>query len=62
MTNDSLISEQPGLRRLQTWNPLDHLRLLWWMLFAPGRLAAYWAAYGENAETKLWVWWASTFI
>jgi len=62
MTNDSLISEQPGMRRLRAWNPLDHLRLLWWVLFAPGRLVAYWAAYGENAESKLWAWWVSTFM
>lgn len=61
MTNDSLISEQPGMRRLRAWNPLDHLRLLWWVLFAPGQLVAYWAAYGENTETKLWAWWSNTF-
>lgn len=62
MTKDSLISEQSGPRRLRAWNPLDHLRLLWWLLFTPGRLAAYWATYGESAERDVGKWILSTFV
>jgi len=34
---------------LRSWNPLDHLRLLGWVFFAPHRLAAYRRAHGEHA-------------
>lgn len=47
-------------RRLNPWNPLDHLRLLWWVLVMPQRLMAYREAYGENAERSVDKWLAST--
>ena len=41
-------------RRLSPWNPLDHLRLLWWVLVTPQRLVAYREAFGETLSA-VWV-------
>lgn len=47
-------------RRLSPWNPLDYLRLLWWVLITPRRLLAYRETWGDNAERRLARWLAST--
>jgi hypothetical protein len=49
-------------RRLSPWNPLDHLRLLWWVLVIPQRLMAYREVYGENDEQKVGRWLVVTFV
>jgi hypothetical protein len=46
-------------RQLSPWNPLDHLRLLWWMLVAPQGLKAYREAFGEKDERRVGKWLAS---
>ncbi len=43
-------------RQLSPWNPLDHLRLLWWILVAPQRLVMYREAYGEDDEYRVGKW------
>ncbi len=43
-------------RQLSPWNPLDHLRLLWWVLVTPQRLLAYREVFGENAERSVSKW------
>jgi hypothetical protein len=52
--------DSPPPRPLSPWNPLDHLRLLWWVLVTPQQLKAYRAAFGENAERRVGKWLAST--
>ena len=32
---------QSTVRQLAPWNPLDHLRVLWWLFVTPGSLEAY---------------------
>ncbi|MDY7078609.1 MAG: hypothetical protein SXV54_16970 [Chloroflexota bacterium] len=49
-------------RRLSPWNPLDHCRLLWWVLVTPQRLVAYREAYGENADYTVGKWLATTLF
>lgn len=49
-------------RQLTAWNPLDYLRLLWWMLIMPKKLKAHRDAYGEKAERPVGNWLASTLI
>ncbi len=48
-------------RRLSPWNPLDHLRLLWWVLVTPQRLLVYREAFGEKDEHRIGRWQVSTF-
>jgi hypothetical protein len=60
MTEHRLQDTAP--RRLNPWNPLDHLRLLWWVLVTPKRLVAYREAYGENDEQKVSRWLVVTFV
>jgi hypothetical protein len=43
----------PTLPRLSGWNPLDHCRLLWWVLVMPQHLKFYRTAYGSKAEEKV---------
>ncbi|MCP4526367.1 MAG: hypothetical protein GY833_10700 [Aestuariibacter sp.] len=50
------------MRTLSPWNPLDHLRLQWWVLVTPQRLVAYREVYGENAERSVGKWLVSTLI
>ncbi|HET91756.1 MAG TPA: hypothetical protein ENN99_13615 [Chloroflexi bacterium] len=49
-------------RRLSSRNPLDHLRLLWWMLAAPQQLQAYRDAFEEQDERHVGRWLTSTLI
>jgi hypothetical protein len=48
--------------RLNPWNPLDHLRLLWWVLVTPQRLLAYREVYRENDERRVNKWLTHTLI
>ncbi len=45
---------------LSPWNPLDHLRLFWWVLVTPQQLKAYRETFGEEDERKVGKWLAST--
>ncbi len=54
------LRKQP--RRLYPWNPLDHLRLLWWILTAPQRLAAYRKAYPVGDECRVGDWLQSSLL
>ncbi|MCP4539888.1 MAG: hypothetical protein GY832_22340 [Chloroflexi bacterium] len=50
------------VKQLSVWNPLDHLRLLWWVLVTPQRLLAYRETFGENAERSVGRWLVSTLV
>ncbi len=41
------------LHRLSSWNPLDGLRLLWWIAARPASLKAYQEAFGEKAAQSV---------
>jgi len=43
-------------------NPLDHLRLLWWILVMPQQLKNYRAIYGEQDQKRVGKWLVSTLI
>jgi hypothetical protein len=55
MTNDNYPS-----RRLNPRNPLDHLRLLWWVLVTPQQLVIHREIYGEGDERNVGKWLSST--
>lgn len=50
------------MKRLSAWNPLDHLRLLWWTLMEPQQLKAHREQYGEKAERSTGKWLVSTLF
>lgn len=54
------LAEQGDLVLLSAWNPLDHLRLLWWLLMAPQTLNAYQEQYGKDSVHPVGNWLAST--
>jgi hypothetical protein len=47
-------------KRLSPLNPLDYLRLLWWVLVKPQQLQAYRNTYGEEDENHVGKWLVST--
>lgn len=47
---------------LRARNPLDHLRLLWWIFFTPHQTKAYKAAYGDKAIQPISSWLSSLLI
>lgn len=49
-------------RSLHPLNPLDHLCLLYWLFFAPNRLAVYREEKGEQAVNRLGTWLSGTFL
>jgi tetratricopeptide (TPR) repeat protein len=49
-----------GQRRLSPWKPLDHLRLLWWVLITPQQLKTYRETFGERDEHRVGSWLVST--
>jgi hypothetical protein len=55
-------SQRPQLRRLSPKDPLDHLRLLWWVLVTPQQLKAYRDTFGAKDERRVGKWLASTLI
>jgi hypothetical protein len=51
-------TKQP--KRLSYLNPLDHLRLLWWVLMSPQQLQVYRQTFGESDEKHVGRWLVST--
>ncbi|HEC86063.1 MAG: hypothetical protein DRR08_21535 [Candidatus Parabeggiatoa sp. nov. 2] len=47
-------------KRLSPLNPLDHLRLLWWVLVRPQRLQVYRQVFGDEDENRIGKWLVST--
>jgi hypothetical protein len=48
------------LAKLSTLNPLDYLRLLWWVLVMPQQLIAYRKKFGEEDDRRVGKWLVST--
>jgi hypothetical protein len=53
-------TDSPHPRPLKAYNPLDHLRLLGWLLFKPDRLSAYKFSFGDHSVQKVGAWTFST--
>ncbi|MDM8557677.1 hypothetical protein [Candidatus Parabeggiatoa sp. HSG14] len=51
-----------SFKRLSPLNPLDHLRLLWWILVKPQQLKIYRQIFGESDEKQVGKWLVSTLI
>ncbi|MCK5717099.1 MAG: hypothetical protein KAH77_06365 [Thiomargarita sp.] len=47
---------------LSVFKPLDHLRLLWWMLVMPQQLRIHKALYGDQQEKRIAKWLMSSLI
>ena len=47
-------------RRLSPWNPLDYLRLLWWVMVRPQDLVGYREVYGTEDEIRVREWLINT--
>jgi len=47
-------------KRLSPLNPLDHLRLLWWVLARPQQIRLYRQLFGETDENRVGKWLVST--
>lgn len=58
--HDNIETMQTPLHQLSALNPLDHLRLLWWLFMAPQQLNQYRVAYGEKAVHPVGKWLVST--
>lgn len=43
-------------RQLSPWNPIDYLRLLWWILVVPHQLKRYRKTFGKYAERRVSKW------
>jgi len=52
----------PKIQPLSAWNPVDHLRLLWWLLVTPTVLYQYQERFGENSLYPISRWLVSTLI
>ena len=51
--------------KLSPWNPLDWMKLLWWVLVMPQQLNAYQQTYGEYAKVNvkdIWKWLATSAL
>lgn len=48
--------------RLSAWNPVDHVRLLWWVSAKPQTLKAIIADEGQDAVRKVGKWLVSTIV
>jgi hypothetical protein len=58
---DSTTAEvTPTLKRLSPFNPLDYLRLLWWVLVMPRHLQTYRKIFGKSDERRVGNWLVST--
>jgi hypothetical protein len=62
MTRDDHPSQWTQLHRLSPRDPLDHLRLLWWVLVTPRQLKVYRNTFGEKDERGVGRWLVSTLI
>ncbi len=54
------LSKPISQRQLSPWDPLDHLRLLWWILVNPQQLRAYRGAFGNKDERRVGTWLTGT--
>ena len=54
--------EKQTQRQLSVFNPLDHLRLLWWILVMPEYLKDYQEVFGEWEPERVGSWLASTLV
>lgn len=52
----------PKIQPLSAWNPVDHLRLLWWLLVTPTVLYQYKEHFGEHSLYPISRWLVSTLI
>jgi len=50
------------VKKLSTLNPLDYLRLLWWVLVMPQQLIDYREEFGEKDDRRVGKWLASTLL
>jgi hypothetical protein len=48
------------IKKLSPWNPIDYLRLLWWVLVTPQQLILHREIYGERADRNVSAWLIST--
>ncbi|MGB0387889.1 MAG: tetratricopeptide repeat protein, partial [Ardenticatenaceae bacterium] len=55
-------SAPKSLPLLSAWNPLDYLRLLWWLFVTPQQVTHYQAQYGSEGLTRHGKWLSSTLI
>jgi hypothetical protein len=55
-------AETTDFRPLKPWNPLDQLRLLWWLFMRPARFVDYEKWAGKEATHKVAIWLVSTLI
>ena len=55
-------TEKPTARRLELWNPLDPLLLLWWVLVEPQSFLEHQRTFGAKEHTNVSRWLASTLI
>jgi len=53
---------QAPTKALSPINPLDYLRLLWWVFNSPQQLQAYWQVFGQEDEKRVGNWLVSTLI
>lgn len=51
---------QKSPKRLSPFNPLDHIRLLWWVLVMPQQLQTYRETFGKGDEVRVGNWLVST--
>lgn len=59
---DAILTGQLKKQSLSVWNPLDHLRLLWWVLVEPQDFSLYKAQAGTEELYQIGKWSASTLI
>jgi hypothetical protein len=55
-------SDLTHYKRLNVYNPLDHLRLLEWLLFKPARLREYKSSFGDRSVERVGAWTFSTLF
>ncbi len=55
-------TSQSTIQRLSPWNPLDYVRLLWWLFMNLQKLKVYRIIYGANDEKRVGTWLSSTLI
>lgn len=68
LVSQTVIRHQPStalassIKPLSLFNPLDYLRLLWWVLVMPQQLLTYRQVFGETKEKYIGTWLVSTLI
>ena len=58
----ALILKQKSVQQLFVLNPLDYLRLLWWVLVMPEQLYYYRKKFGQKDERRVGKWLVSTLL